>query len=234
MRDLHQLLADDTRGATAIFKDALELLQSMDDTAAIKQSAEKLYTQFPVMGLFVKLWRKIYDLQSAPEIQRLLKQARANLDTSFQRVITKAGSQLANDCYIITISHSSYVRELIIDNKEKINSVYCLESTPKYEGKGMAEMLNKNGISASIVSDIDYGSALTSTTNIIVGADLISDHFFINKAGTKELAESAVKLKKEFWILGDELRFVSDYQPENIPETFEVIPIKEKFRVFCI
>ena len=77
MRDLHQLLADDTRGATAIFKDALELLQSMDDTAAIKQSAEKLYTQFPVMGLFVKLWRKIYDLQSATEIQRLLKQARS-------------------------------------------------------------------------------------------------------------------------------------------------------------
>jgi hypothetical protein len=42
----------------------------------------------------------------------------------------------------------------------------------------------------------------------------------------------AVDLGKNIWILGDKLRFVSNYAPENIPEAFEIIPMRDEYRVF--
>ena len=84
MPNLEQLLADDKRGATAIFKDALELLLVQDNAVTIKQNVEKLYTQFPVMGLFVKLWYEIREMQSNTEIHYFLKKPAANLIHRFR------------------------------------------------------------------------------------------------------------------------------------------------------
>ena len=78
MTNLEQLLADDKRGATAIFKDALELLLVQDNAVTIKENVEKLYTQFPVMGLFVKLWYEFREMQSNTEIHYFLKKPAAN------------------------------------------------------------------------------------------------------------------------------------------------------------
>lgn len=241
MITLNNLLNDNIRGATSIFKDSITLFLYENDPGAIKYGVEKLKETFPVMGLFVNLWIQIITKDTVKEIHNILNEFNKHLKRSINRVIENAGNRLPNECRIITISHSSYVRELIINNKEKIKTVYCLESAPEFEGKGFVKLLKENGIDAQIVLDTSYSdyvpsserqSQLTRSTHIIVGSDLISEHFFINKSRTKTLTEWAVKQGKNVWILGDELRFVSDFVPKNIPEAFEMIPMRDEFRVF--
>ncbi len=232
MASLKNLLNDNVQGATSIFKDALILFLSENDLGTIKYGIEKLKDRFPVMGLFVNLWQQINTKKTAGEIHHILADLNNRLNTSFKQVIKNAESQLPNECRAITISHSSYVRELIINNKEKMNIVYCLESAPEFEGKELARLLKDNGIDSCALPDTGYQSQFTKITHAIVGSDLIGEHFFINKSGTKNLVETTIKRGKNIWILGDELRFVSDYIPENIPDTFEIIPIRDEFRVF--
>ncbi len=234
MITLEDLLHDNTRGATSIFKDAISVFLSENNPGTIKYGVEKLIDQFPVMGLFVNLGIQINTKNTVEEIHNILADLNRRLKSSFNQVIENAGNPLPDECRIMTISHSSYVRELIINNKEKLNIVYCLESAPEFEGKELANLLIENGIDAYVVPDTGYLPQLTKTTHVIAGSDLISEHFFINKSGTKNLVEMAVKQEKNVWILGDELRFVSDYAPENIPEAFEIIPMRDEYRVFCL
>jgi len=231
---LKDLLQDNTRGATSIYKDAISVFLAENDPDAIKYGVEKLRDQFPVMGLFVNLWIQINKKDTVEEIHNILFDLSRRLMNSFNHVIENAGNQLPNECRIMTISHSSYVRELIINNKEKINIIYCLESAPEFEGMVLAKFLLDNGIKSQTIPDTSYKSPFTKITHVIVGSDLISKHFFINKSGTKELLEMAGGQEKHIWILGDELRFVSDYVPRNIPDTFEVIPMRDEYRVFCL
>ncbi len=245
MLTLKELLNDNIRGSTSIFKDSITLFLSENDPGTIKNGVEKLKETFPVMGLFVNLWIRINTKDTVEEIHNILNDIHKLLERTFNQVIENAGNQLPNECRIMTISHSSYVRELIINNKEKINIVYCLESAPEFEGKELAILLKENGIDAYVAPDTNYYSSqrsgdpvhevsgpLTNVTHVIVGSDLISEHFFINKSGTNTLTELAVEQGKNVWILGDDLRFVPDYVPENIPEAFEMIRMKNEFRVF--
>ena len=234
MISLTYLLQDNTRGATSIYKDALSVFLSENNPDDIKYGVKKLRDQFPVMGLFVNLSIQINKKDTVEEIHNILVDLNKRLMNSFNQVIENAGNQLPNKCRIMTISHSSYVRELIINNKEKINIVYCLESAPEFEGKKMAQILKEKGVNTNVVPDTNYKLKLEEITHVITGSDLISEHFFINKSGTKDLVETAVEQENNIWILGDELRFISDYTPENIPEPFEIIPMRDEYRIFCL
>ncbi|MFQ6677935.1 MAG: hypothetical protein ACE5D0_06395 [Fidelibacterota bacterium] len=232
MITLENLLHDNTRGATSIFKDSLKLFLSENDPGTVRYGVEKLKKQFPMMGLFVNLWTQIKAKDTIEEIHTILDNLSKYLKSSFNQVIENAGNPLPNECRIMTISHSSYVRELIINYKEKISIVYCLESAPEFEGKALVNNLLKCGFSADVVPDTGYHSQLNNSTHIITGSDLISEKFFINKSGTKSLVEMAIKHGKKVWILGDTLRFVPYYIPEKIPNTFEIIEMREEIRIF--
>ncbi len=232
MYSLNELLYDRQRGSTLIFIDAIKLLLLKDSAASIKYYCKKLKDQFSAMGLFINLWISIRQKDNLEDIHLTLREVLKSLESILNKNIEYAGKSLPNDTTIITISHSSYIRKLIIHNKEKVNRVYCLESAPEFEGKELAKHLKETGIDASVLPDFNYQKQLKISTHVIVGSDLISKHFFINKSGTKELLEMAGGQDKNIWILGDELRFVSDYTPRNISDIFEVIPLRDEFRVF--
>lgn len=230
MKTLLDLQKDDLRGATSIFRDALALFLTYANPNAVLNDADILRNQFPAMGLFQNLCRQLNGLRELQDIQERLNQFSDRLDLAFNQVVEKALTQLPKHSRIMTISNSSYVRELIQQGQEKIKFVYCLRSAPKNEGAGLAETLEGRGIPVKIMEDDDYESALTNTSLIIVGSDLLSDHFFINKAGTKALVERAYERAIPVWILGDSLRYVGDYKQE-MPATFEVIPLHKEFNV---
>lgn len=226
------LLNDAFRGATSIFRDALDLFLTYDDPVEIREDIKKLAFQFPAMGLFQNLDMTTKDLGSINEIHWSLSEFSRKLNEDFSRVITSAGNSLPDETRVITISHSSYVRQLILQFQEKIKIVYCLRSGPMNEGERLCEILKRNNIKADIIEDDYFGSAVSKTSLVIVGSDLLSNGYFINKKGTRSLVECGIEKGIQVWILGDSLRFVPYKDRNDLPPAFEKIPVFEQYRIF--
>ena len=232
MDAIEDLLNDDLRGATSIFREALNLFLLSDKQEEIYTAVEKFKISFPTMGLFQNLSEQLKGLSVLKDIHQLLYQLSGKLKNNFDLIISAAGSQFSDNRRITTISHSSYVRELILRNSKNVEYVYCLRSGPRCEGEDLSKILRGNGIITKVIEDSSYRSALIKTNLVLVGSDLISDHFFINKKGTKSLVEKGHELGTEVFILGDSLRYVPSYVCKNLPPTFEMIPIVENYHVY--
>jgi translation initiation factor 2B subunit (eIF-2B alpha/beta/delta family) len=229
---IRALLNDDRRGATAIFKDALTLFAGYKSVAQIHSEAEQLKERFPVMGVFRNFHRQIQNLASLSRIQERIAYFQTRLEQDFDRVVAKAAARLAPQSHLMTISHSSYVRELILRCREKELTVYCLRSGPGNEGEDLAKRLVQQKVKTILVEDDQAQSRLEAVDLVVVGCDLLSEQFFINKRGTKKLVEAAIEETKQVWILADPLRFIPEIELEELPELFEKIPLRPEYQVF--
>jgi len=229
---IRALLNDDRRGATAIFKDALTLFAGYKSVAQIHSEAEQLKERFPVMGVFRNFHRQIQNLTSLSQIQERIAYFQTQLDRDFDRVVEKAAARLVPHTRLMTISHSSYVRELILRYREKELTVYCLQSGPENEGADLAKRLRQENIIAEIVEDDQMDFSISKVDLIITGCDLLSNHFFVNKRGTKQLVQTAVARGRHAWILADPLRFIPEIELEELLELFEKIPLRPEYQVF--
>jgi len=229
---IHNLLIDDRRGATAIFRDALDLFACYASVAQIQAEAEQLKERFPVMGVFQNFHRQIKNLNTLEAIRERITYFQTQLEQDFDRVLEKATDQLKPQTRLMTISHSSYVRELILISREQDITVYCLRSGPGNEGIDLAERLKRENIRVEVVKDEQMGNFISNVDLVVVGCDLLSDRFFINKRDTKKLVEAAAAQEKQIWVLADPLRFIPEFEPEAIPELFEIIPLRSDYRIF--
>lgn len=232
MTTINTLLNDNRRGATAIFQEALALFANYQSVSKIQLEAEQLKNQFPVMGVFQNFFRQIKGKTSLTQIQERITYFQSQLDRDFNRVVERAAAMIENNFSLMTISHSSYVRELVLKCKNKVDTVYCLRSAPGNEGAELARILNSQQVRAEIIADNNASRFLQHIRMVVIGADLLSDHFFINKIGTRHLVESARQQSKKVWVLADQLRYLPEANKTVIPELFEIIPLQPDYRIF--
>ena len=90
---------------------------------------------------------------------------------------------------IVTCSRSALVEHALkaLAAVERTH-VCCAESQPGLEGVGLAESLAAAGAEVEVYSDAAIGMAVADADAVVVGADAVTGHSFINKVGTSGIA----------------------------------------------
>ena len=186
------------------------------------------------------------------EINEYLKH-RDNITKAIEK---KAAQHIKTGDKILIYSYSSMVmRAIEMSYRENKNDfeVVVTEARPRLEGHMAAQRLSEMGIKTTLLIDSASLYALNSCNKVIVGSDLISSDFFVNKVGTLALALEAQRQNKDFFVVCDTSKWVSSwdrplnskkYAPEEVWDYtnpnciienvyFEKIPLEFVTGIIC-
>jgi len=146
-----------------------------------------------------------------------VKQSRAKAVYHAAMIIKKYKS-------IVTISSSSMVYESIrlATAKNWHGKVIIAESRPNYEGRNLAERIKTLPIDITFGTDSQVFSIARQAGAALIGADLYTHKYFINKTGTSALINSLAK-NRAVYIVTDKSKYIA--KPAKI--TISNMPPKE-------
>lgn len=147
------------------------------------------------------------------ELKKLTKNlAKDFYEKSFlaEEKIGEIGQNLIkNNSVILTNSFSSSVFSILkkARQKRKKIKVRVLESRPLFEGRDLAKKLGGLGIDVTLIVDSAMGLFIKSADLVLVGADCVTERFFVNKIGTYPLDLLAKDKKIPFYVGSEKSKF---------------------------
>jgi translation initiation factor 2B subunit (eIF-2B alpha/beta/delta family) len=157
--------------------------------------------------------------------------------------------------HCLTYSYSSTVVQALTRARAHVQSVYCAEGRPGFEGRKTARKLAQAGIDVFLTTDAGILNYIEAVDAVIIGADAILPKGFINKVGTAAIVSRASEAGKPVAILADTTKLLpgSEFAARVLPlrlgssrdvwprppsgvsclnPLFEVVPFaRRKFRV---
>lgn len=153
-------------------------------------------------------------LTACGRFETVLKRGAALIARQFRRAIERGPRKT-----ILTYSYSSTVLRALIQSKSRIRQVYCSEASPGMEGRALARKLAKSGLRVTLTTDLALPSFIHGADDahprpdaVVVGADQVRPHHFVNRYGTEILVEQAGKAKVPFWVLTDTTKFIPEVE----------------------
>ena len=220
-------------GAGTLARQALRGLRAHIETAAgadiehILRCARMLMAARPGIGAIGSLLQYWMDRMSAVEgrqddMRELaihhcdLVLARA--DEAFENTIAIGRERLSGvSGPIVTHSASATVRYLLATVSP--HRVIVGASEPGGEGRRLAAELG-----ARCVCDADAVRWVAKAGAVVVGADAIGTHSFVNKVGTLALAQAAHKASTAFMVIAESFKWVTMADPPMVEPAFEAVP----------
>ncbi len=236
---IDQIISDNKHGSTVLFKQAVQYFLTIDEERFlldIKRESKKLADHFYAMGLFQKLNAELQKIQSTKKLKSYLWRIQTHLYKNQDMINAMAVKAIYTNCTLLTISHSSLVREAVtaINKSGTLQKIFCLRSAPANEGEILVKELIDRGINAFLIEDEEHHGLIDETELLIMGCDLLSTTFFINKKGSKNLVEWTEKNNIPVWIVGDLLRFIPVFQARISKDSlFEQIPYSDNMKILC-
>ena len=232
--ELVQRLASNTvDGAGTLARQALRGLRAHVETSAgadiehIRRCARMLKAARPGIGAIGSLLQYWMDSMSAVEggqdyarelailhCDRVLARA----DQAFENTIAMGRERLSGiSGPIVTHSASSTVRYVLAAAPP--HRVIVGASEPGGEGRTLAAELG-----ARWVCDADALRWVEEAGAVLVGADAIGAHSFVNKVGTLALAQAAQKAGTAFFVIAESFKWVPVADPPVVEPAFEAVP----------
>lgn len=228
MSELLDKLTDDSKsGATGIYIKVLNhivlgFLKGADLPDKLRQRA----------GDMVSLHYLANSLEQEPLFMQ--KEVAKELQKKIRTESSAAGIQLykglANSKnHILCHSNSGSVLRALEHRKNRIELVYQTRSKPGEEGLDAAKLLKDSGFNVKIIADSRISAALKEKAIPILGADCISESYFVNKVGTARIVEAALEAKiTPIVVAGTEkLSHEEVYGDRPINKLFERIPLNK-------
>ena len=103
-------------------------------------------------------------------------------------------------------------------------SIFQTRSSPDNEGLVQSKKLQEFGFIVTEVDDAPPDTLFNQIDILVTGVDLILPLEFINKKGTRFLAEKIYSLGKPYFVLADPRKFSNTFPSTPLPPTFECIP----------
>ncbi len=202
---LEELSMDRRRGCWELLWEVLKVLSEACKEGAIGVKdtlAHALYKINPSMSVFEALAKSISD---ASDPCMVVETWRNYVARSRELLIKRAIEFIANRV-VVTISHSSAVRESIIRARPK--RVIILESRPGTEALDLYRALRDAlDVEVEIVPDTYIARVVEKADVVVTGADAISiDGFVLNKVGTRALSIVAKYFGKPFIVLAESMK----------------------------
>jgi translation initiation factor 2B subunit (eIF-2B alpha/beta/delta family) len=187
---LDELTNDPTSGATGIYIKVLNhivlgFLKGADLPALIREKA----------GDMVSLTYLANNLEAVPLFRQkdvakeLQKQIRADSYAAGIQLF-KALANAGN--LILCHSNSGSVLRALEHRKNRVELVYQTQSSPGDEGKESAKALKNSGFEVKLIADSRAGAAIKDGAIPVLGADCVTENYFVNKVGTAEIVNLAL------------------------------------------
>ncbi len=152
--------------------------------------------------------------------------------------------QVLQGAKVLLHSQSSAVKQLlqVAANEEIIADTKLFQAIghPANEGKWQADALREQAYQVHLIEDAALGKYLTQCDYVLLGADVITKHSFVNKVGSMPLCAAAVLLKVPVYVIADPDKCIDESRlPEELvdqllveevaadqADVFEHIPIQ--------
>jgi translation initiation factor 2B subunit (eIF-2B alpha/beta/delta family) len=208
LRDrLDTLINDNIHGASFLCRNILELFSEASNSLR-KSEYRKLVNLLngwrPPMGNLLNVIAEIEDSTEDPgaNIVADIGIMLVDFERAYFKTIERAAAEILKYDSIVTISNSGTVAESIrLAGKQGWQGTLLIgESRPALEGKKLVESLCKSRGGYRIIygSDNEIMTQVSTAGAVFVGADLVSDSFFINKTGTAAMASLISEFRKMF------------------------------------
>lgn len=124
--------------------------------------------------------------QATDDFKRQMRQHALNIAEGALGLIEEGST-------VVTFSNSSTIQHALIHAQRagRHPTVICAESRPEREGRDAAERLDNCGVAVTLLDDDAAVAAIERANLVLVGADMLTHHGLINKAGTHRMAEVA-------------------------------------------
>ena len=160
--------------------------------------------------------------------QYQVKWDNVNVDISINLQKFLTGRKLT----ILTHSHSSVILGVLQNllSKDYMIDVIQTASEPGDEGIIQAKLIEQLGINVRISSDDDIINSIAHVNSCFLGVDQFDKTSFVNKAGSKAIVESAFKVNKPVFVLGDSRKMVKSIDA-GTTGLFEMVPLESNVRL---
>ncbi|PIE53445.1 hypothetical protein CSA37_01355 [Candidatus Fermentibacteria bacterium] len=224
---LDKITGDSTSGATGIYIKVLNhivlgFLKGADLPDLLREKA----------GDMASLCYLARRLEKEPLFKQ--KEVAKELQKRIRTESSAAGIQLykalANSKnHILCHSNSGSVMRALEHRKNRIELIYQTKSAPGEEGKAAAKLLKSNGFTVKLIADSRTGNAIKENAVPVLGADCITESYFVNKVGTAKIVEQALKAKITPVVVAGTEKLSSEkaYGDRPFSELFERIPLNK-------
>lgn len=113
---------------------------------------------------------------------------------------------------VLTHCHASNVTELLKAAKGNIKNVFCTETRPVYQGRLTARELISAGLKVTMSVDSAVVNYLKDVDYCLIGCDVISSTFVVNKVGSRALSILCNKYDVPFYVCALSYKF----SPESV------------------
>lgn len=189
MSTLSEICRDRTSGAAMLYRRTLELFlrdrryRSVD---SMKRAITRLRDSFPEMAVFAYLDRQLAGTETGDAEAHLTRL----LDEAYREPRAIAGHVRRiwrKPRRLVTISQSSVVRQVLADNRDRVDGVVLSEAAPRREGLDMARYAADLGLPVEMTTDAALPGCVRRSDYVLVGADCVTEKYFVNKTGTLPL-----------------------------------------------
>ncbi len=224
------ILNDRSHGSSILARDALNYFLSLPDKslpARFEEGSGQLLTTFSCMGVFHRINQLCCYADSPSELRQKLvgmKKYLLDIPGKIGKVCLRG---MKDDETILTLSYSGYVLESLknVADAGLTFKVYILRSLPGREGERLAESLHRVGIRSHIIDDDNVEDEIRVVTKVLMGADMLTDEYFINKKLSMKVSCLSDVRGIPVWILADSMKYIGLPCAEvNTGELFEKIP----------
>jgi len=224
------ILTDKSSGSGTILKKVQKQLLYLGETSGetdkgiLFSSLQVLQEHFPQFGLLLhfnaavfKHFRQV-DIISGKQLSRFVENYQKTWkdaqDNSSKQLIEGISVEGKN---ILLHSNSSALHNLF-QHLAKANIrpvVWQTYSSPGGEGAIQAEILSNSGFMVNLIHEDTVGRFIQNFDMAILGADMILDDLFLNKAGSFPITLTFDHFNKPVYLLAEERKL---FKKEHIPE----------------
>jgi ribose 1,5-bisphosphate isomerase len=210
---IDRIAADRVSGASELMPLALEVLSSAADLEPQerREAALALCRAQPAMASIWSL-AAVMLAEGPPGLERW-KRRLSRAPRSIARVaepLIALRPPAANETLKIrTLSFSGTVAICVehLATRHPVE-VCCGEGRPNFEGRRLAARLAERGVSVTLLSDAAAASGLEADETVLLGADVVTDAWFVNKCGSHALAATAEMAGAPVYILAARDKFL--------------------------
>lgn len=242
-KSIEQIKNDNQSGSSGILHQTLQAIRLyLKDTEEEPASVRKVITEalkellaaFGTMSVLFHFVNHLFLALDRPDKHLELNQYLLGVVRDYEMAWEDAPQRLAHNAYktidfqqktVLVHSNSSAIGHLFSYLKKQQLDVDIIqtESRPAYEGRVLAKQMADLGYQIKLITDANISRYMDQVDMAIVGADSISEDYFINKTGTQLIALACQHFKIPFYVLSDSRKLI----PPSVHFPFREAPKPE-------
>lgn len=220
MVELGQIIGNYTHGSQDILEFVLGLLQQFNSRDFVLRLIDEFIQTFQNFEVIQQTLMRIKEYSRDNDLNKIKKFIEEIIEEFYKKVeklFRKFEREIHPEIKILTISNSRTIFELLYRSRIKFFSpeVYVLESLPVGEGKILDNRLKAFGVNSTLIKDSEMKDYVKKVDIVLMGADrIVSGKYFMNKVGSKKLAQAANKFNKPVYVVAFKEKII-DSEPKR-------------------